>query len=687
MGSWVWSAWSVVLGSALFWGGLIVLVLQSNDGNACPISDSLQNSSNTRIMYGALGTVIIVDRSACFRWFGTAVDHFNPDTYPEKFDKIIPFHFQMTWWIARIVCWGMSVVMAYMVVAVPENDGSGGHWNVSAAFYGFYEVQELLAIPQRCWETWLLELEGWPKWRRLGLVALDFVVGFGGMLSFSIAYIVEPPGCELGTSCHALMEWWVVGFSIIALFFQVLDIREVGGPASQPLSRKSKSPAHYLTTVPMNADNVEDLKTIAAQSMEANLQNSGGMYAKLLSILPRAGANQYNSIWIRDACFASEALCSSEITDGAQAVQNVIEYYVKNFDPATKTGPKVFDSMDFEWRQIRPVLRRMFCCGMDRGAARALPIDTSNLKRFYKTTQARGREVVDSNALIIIAEYNHYQASNKHHLLKKDEIEKLLSYYSGRDLDNLIVQHPFSDWEDSLEHSGACFTTNLLVWKARKCATEMYSDITTNAVLQERAMDKKFRIEVVNDQRYVYCDRLVPDGASKSVSLDGNLLAAKWGFGAYKTPSKENTSRAFNCYETLKLTTAWQLSAVKYPGDSRADVFLWSRLAGLAEYHNAARWSWIIALQATVALKFGDVTEYDRLAGALLTACRRYDHVPEVFSPNSPMTELRRWRTYGYESEGPFLWGAAFVWECAHKRAKAQNPALYDPSVMDLTRV
>ena len=91
--------------------------------------------------------------------------------------------------------------------------------------------------------------------------------------------------------------------------------------------------------------------------------------------------------------------------------------------------------------------------------------------------------------------------------------------------------------------------------------------------------------------------------------------------------------------------------------------------------------------QATVALKFGDVTEYDRLAGALLTACRRYDHVPEVFSPNSPMTELRRWRTYGYESEGPFLWGAAFVWECAHKRAKAQNPALYDPSVMDLTRV
>ena len=636
-GPWVWTAWSVVLASVLFWAGVIVLVLQSTGGVAAPISDSLQNSTSTRIMYGALGAVVIVDRSACFRTFRTAVDHFDADAYPARLERIVPFHFQMVWWVARLACWGMTAVMAYMVVAVPESSGSEAHNNVATSMFAFYEIQELLAVSQRFWESWIVaDRTRW--WRRIAMVLADFVVGFGGMLSFSVAYLVKPPGCGTGSACLAQLEWWVVGFFLIALWFQVLDLRvpaeaeDDDESASEAQPSKRVGPLWDAPTT-MSRPKCMQLCAGAKEVLDNNCaRTEREKRAFAQAGLPTAGAYQNHNIRFRDIGFAARALCAS---GHESEVRNAVLRYVKEQDEETGVGPGVLDNLDVKSRERRVLWRRVARCCRRRPRTTALRVDA---------LVPQAQDAIDTNALVVVAAHACFERS-KVRLLTNEQLVRVLRYYTAHTADkdsDIVVQPAFSDWQSGwVAREGATFTTNVLVWKALECANELRSDpvyrVNTKGLAE--SIETTFALRVGNIAT-LYADT---SRGSRAVCLDGNLLAAKWGFGVFAPGSR--TAKA--SYTALKRTTTWQQSAVRWP---------------LSQPQG--RWTWIMALQASVAMQFGDADEYDRLAGLLSKACDDYLW-PEVFSPSTPVTELRPWRTITFETDYNSLWGAAFVWECA----------------------
>ena len=631
--SWVfgptaWTVRSIVVASALYWGGLIVLVLQNNNGTPFPISDALANSTSARIMFGSLGTIMIADRAACFSVFGTAIDHFDADAWPAQ-DPLrgYTFHVSMVWWLLRLACWVLSVVFAFMVIAVPTTDPTGAHDAVSSAFFGFYEVEVLLGIPQHFVETRILypaEKHPMRFWRDLESVA-EVVFGFGGILTFSILYLAGTPQCVSLQGCRAVFEWMVVAFAILNFWFQRMDLK------------RPDAELERLAQLSLEKPKLERLADAARASLSKNLVD--GLYV--------AGQNQYRAAWVRDTCFSAHVLVQTP--EGVQAVRNLVQRYAAAM--RNKHGPKVFDSTAFEWRQVRPVLTRMLCFG-----ARASPETFApRYATAWFTDSASGREAVDGNALVLIAasELSAVTKDSLRNILADSTgeiLQKMVDYYRNRISvgKGLVEQHAFSDWQDSLRREGYMLTTNLLVWRAFNVSGNkdalLVAPALRDAIVQHFFADAS--LGVLTDR---------PGPQSRAVALDGNLLALKWGFF--------HDEVAKRVYRRLKQTTAWHHSVVHWPKDPQSEVYWPLSFIGLKEYHNGARWSWILGLQATVAHKFGDLEEHARITRALCRVTGSED-VHEVYSPHTPVDRLRPWRTLGYVTEAPFTWGAAYVLEC-----------------------
>ena len=341
-----------------------------------------------------------------------------------------------------------------------------------------------------------------------------------------------------------------------------------------------------------------------------------------------AGYWQYRSVWVRDICFSAEDL----VRVGFKSqVEEIVKLYLLRLD-ANGIGPKGFDSFNFEWRQVKACVRRALCLARTRD-----PLDKRRLKPFYMDS-ASGREAFDSNALVIIA------ARACKMPLTDRQVRDMLKYYARRThpQTGLMMQHAYSDWQDSRRRRGATFIMNLLVWRALSITARTHPHIVSKTQVDE--------FELVVHRSFYHGGLYVSRHGVPTHGLDGNVMALRWKFGPHEHK---------NLYAVLRTSELWKRSAVTWPLEGKAEVHMGLRLFGLSAYHSDVRWSWIMGAQAQLAREYGDHKVFMELVTRLAEVARAEGHMPETFMPGVG-GRLQPWRTWVYQSEGPFSWGAAF---------------------------
>uniref|UniRef100_A0A0G4HF77 Glycogen debranching enzyme C-terminal domain-containing protein n=1 Tax=Chromera velia CCMP2878 TaxID=1169474 RepID=A0A0G4HF77_9ALVE len=349
-----------------------------------------------------------------------------------------------------------------------------------------------------------------------------------------------------------------------------------------------------------------------------------------------AGAVQYRSLWVRDAAHCSSALRTAGL---GHVMANLIDLYVLFLRDGT--GPKVFDVMNPELRSIVSTLRQAL--GLPRVALKFPP--DAPLTALYK--DSRGSTPIDSNLLMIIAALDLEDQS----LIERraGAFCEMLGYYDGlASSDGLLHQPAFSDWQDSQRREGVTFLTNLLYWRAGSGLEERCRGLVSTDFeeLRHRMVQTFFDGNLFRSVGL----------AAPHVSLDGNLLAIRWGFA--EDPEK--------LYAALRASALWdpfpgRCTFPDYPrGNSSWQVKIPG--VGLQHYHDSMHWSWLIALSAETAYRLGDLQGGDAIGRGLHAMVRRDGGVAEVYTQHTTKDGLALlpFRSLLYESEKPFSWGAAY---------------------------
>lgn len=197
------------------------------------------------------------------------------------------------------------------------------------------------------------------------------------------------------------------------------------------------------------------LEDIARRSLERNVHHiPGGCYLA-------AGAHQFNSLWTRDFCFSSRGLFR---LSKLEVVHDQLELILANLQ--TRDGfaiaPKVMDvsSAIRQCRCVSAVINKYF------GRSPSVPLNPP-MKAEYEDEQ--GSIAIDSNLLILLTAYDYFARASADDWWKRrlQDLVRLYRYYDrkhAKDVDGLIVQPPFSDWQDSARRTGKAFYTNLLYY-------------------------------------------------------------------------------------------------------------------------------------------------------------------------------------------------------------------------------
>jgi len=374
---------------------------------------------------------------------------------------------------------------------------------------------------------------------------------------------------------------------------------------------------------------------IAGNSLRANIiELSSGTYLA-------AGSHQFRSLWTRDFCFSIRGLLDIGEVD---VVRSHLTALIENRREGDNLVPKVMDSMSPTWRNV--VAAFFYLTGMNSN----LPL-TDALKPYYVDDQ--GSEAIDSNILVLLGALDYVEAS--HDLSWWDSHEEALvqifHFYDDKfdPATGLIVQGPYSDWQDSVKREGITFYTNLLFTLALKrlAAFPAFGIAPDRWEKQRTVLDQVF----LDPTQGIYRSMQ----GQPYFSLDANLLALDRGL------FDDQPQSAQNLYENLKASPFWQ-GAPGVPGFNTFPDYPQSWLTkavswvGLGHYHDECYWSWLMALSAKVAIEQHDDAEANRITSVLAQLITRDGAVAEIYNPTS---ELPDWKSALFRSETPFSWGAA----------------------------
>jgi glycogen debranching enzyme len=187
------------------------------------------------------------------------------------------------------------------------------------------------------------------------------------------------------------------------------------------------------------------LEHIARQSLTANIHKMAkGWYLT-------AGAHQFISLWTRDFCFSSRGLFR---LGKFQVVYDQLELIISKLEIGDGFAlvPKVMDSSSFvrQFRAVSPIINKCF------GISQNVPLDEP-LRAEYE--DERGSVAVDSNMLVLLTAYDYFVLAGAGNWWKRrlKDLVHIYKYYDQKhikDGDGLIVQPPFSDWQDSVRRAG-----------------------------------------------------------------------------------------------------------------------------------------------------------------------------------------------------------------------------------------
>lgn len=373
-----------------------------------------------------------------------------------------------------------------------------------------------------------------------------------------------------------------------------------------------------------------------------------------------AGRGQFSGLWTRDFCFAAGGLLDLGRGD---VVGNHVSTLLAKQRSSDGLVPRLMDSLSPAY------LRVVWHCGARFLPAplRARPLGDVLLAEYQSE---HGVEAVDSNLLVLAAALSYVERTSDHAWWRRHErrLVRAYRYYDRLRDSDLVVQAPYSDWQDSARRSGKTFYTNVLY----HLVTARLGPSAAFGIDGERARRIRARLRDAFFDSGTGLYRSVQ--GHPQLSLDGILLALD--------AELFDAAAASALYAALKRHALWQRHSI--PGWCTTPdypiqwISIPTKLVGLRHYHDRLRWSWLTALSAKVAAKMNDLTEARRILALLQARVVRDGAVYEVYSPEPP---FEPWRSRLYASERHFSWGAGMIVEAL---AHCSRSAPLQGSVKDI---
>lgn len=370
--------------------------------------------------------------------------------------------------------------------------------------------------------------------------------------------------------------------------------------------------------------------------------------SRKLSVLA-AGSTHFEALWTRDACWGCLGLLASGRDSGT--VRDTLQAILNRQRPSGEM-PRRQGNHKNTTAMIGDFLH--------------LPLQ--NMKELDQVEFRNERDAFqyDGNALPLIAaaeyatrtgdvaflEENYLELTRGADWLQRQDEQFLKT--PERRLD-LIDQDPSSDWKDVVGREGVVAYTNAVTYQAHRSMATIDRLLGHPETAEKReafaaALKEDFNQRLWDEKSGHYRD----SEADARFSPDGNILAVVYGLA--------EGPRADRVLESLDRVAdsgplPFQAAAENYP---KSYVPLWLRAAGLRHYHDAFVWPWQGAAFAVAAARQGRT---DMAREALEKVAAAADRDGTFFEIYTPGDEPRPVRTWAYESERDFLWGAGtYLW-------------------------
>lgn len=368
-----------------------------------------------------------------------------------------------------------------------------------------------------------------------------------------------------------------------------------------------------------------DYRSIARQSLESNIVKlKAGHFLS-------AGAHQFKSFWTRDFCLSSKGLVA---INRADVLKEHLSYLIFNCR-ADNLVPLYVDSMAPVNRVIMASAFKTFGLGNI-----SLKI-TDKINPFYLVNNVY--EAIDSNLMVLYASWVYRNSTkddswfNSH----KEQFQKIFDFYNSKMDDGLIVQGEHADWQDSAQRKGKMFFTNLLYYHM---ACE-YGFLTST---QQGVLKQKILTTFLDAKSGLF----ISMAGRENISLEGNLWAIEYGL----------LTDAKKLYEKLKQHPLFTVGPIPgfatYPSYTKQDTYIQVKIVGLQEYHGNMYWSWLMGFSAKVAFLMGDEATCFKIKSKIEKVLLRDQVVKEIYVHDDQLTPFK---SFCYQSEYPFSWGAAFI--------------------------
>jgi len=338
-----------------------------------------------------------------------------------------------------------------------------------------------------------------------------------------------------------------------------------------------------------------------------------------------AGGHQFRSLWVRDFCYSVPGLLRA---GHEQLVRNQLHTI---FSAKNKQGwlPRGLDVINPKIRVIWNVFTRHNPKFMDYANR---PLNPEYLGE-HKTV------AFDSNLLFILA-HETYQIQTGQRLFTEDELIDLLSVYKI-EVDGLLHQPPYSDWQDSAKREGPILLSQLLYSKAAR-----YLSLHDTASKIDSAVMKTF----FNKNIGLFHET----PRTEQISLDSHVFILK-----NRLPLKELDFDWL--YKNLKNHRLWGhhlLPGVPVSHPYPSSEVSWTLKAiGLKNYHDGMIWGWLTAEAFACAKLMGDDSEADRILNVYYQSTKNDLFLAEIYATDGQ--QLKPYQALLYKSESPFSWTAA----------------------------
>ena len=373
-------------------------------------------------------------------------------------------------------------------------------------------------------------------------------------------------------------------------------------------------------------DDVKRLREVASQSLRANLvTHDSGTFL-------RAGAHHFASLWTRDFAYAVPGLCA--IGERAAA-----EHHLSTILKQTASDglvPRILERGSSAWTVLKWTLFRP----LQMEAGEKTDWRGSKLKAEY--LGEHGTRALDAGLLVLLASFSMANPGflSAHH----EELKKVFRYYETLTggWRQLLTQDEFEDWQDSARRSGCVSYCNLLLlWVLHHA--QRFEWVSPGDLA---------RMTALFNATFARVNGLIPlRSGGAQIALETQLHAIEMGleFPSWRT-------HVDGMWKDLKRSDLWLrgLGLPIHPRYHDDEISFFTKAVGLRHYHDAFRWTWLIAETGRIALLFNDLEVAEVCASELVRSLGPQG-VGEILELKTPQPV----RTWTYRSEAPFSWGAA----------------------------